>query len=67
LRNQHLSLSYWNNAEATRVSIDAARWMHTGDLEVMDEEGYVNMVYRHDNASAEQKITDSAEIVRIRL
>jgi len=52
LRNQHLSLSYWNNAEATRGSIDAARWMHTGDLEVMDEEGYVNMVYGHDKASA---------------
>jgi fatty-acyl-CoA synthase len=37
---------YWNNEEATRVAIDSARWMHTGDLATMDEEGYVNIVGR---------------------
>jgi fatty-acyl-CoA synthase len=37
---------YWNNEEATRLAIDAARWMHTGDLATMDEEGYVNIVGR---------------------
>jgi len=39
-------LCYWNNAGATRAAIDTARWMHTGDLAVMDEEGYVNIVGR---------------------
>jgi fatty-acyl-CoA synthase len=37
---------YWNNEEATRQAIDAARWMHTGDLATMDEQGYVNIVGR---------------------
>jgi fatty-acyl-CoA synthase len=39
-------LGYWNNVEATREAIDAARWMHTGDLAVMDDEGYVRIVGR---------------------
>jgi fatty-acyl-CoA synthase len=39
-------LGYWNDEARTRESIDAARWMHTGDLAVMDEEGYVNIVGR---------------------
>jgi fatty-acyl-CoA synthase len=37
---------YWNNDEATRLAIDAARWMHTGDLATMDGEGYLNIVGR---------------------
>ncbi|HBH40970.1 MAG TPA: AMP-binding protein, partial [Rhizobiales bacterium] len=37
---------YWNNDEATRLAVDAARWMHTGDLATMDDEGYVNIVGR---------------------
>jgi fatty-acyl-CoA synthase len=37
---------YWNNEEATRLAVDTARWMHTGDLATMDEEGYVNIVGR---------------------
>ena len=37
---------YRNNDEATRQAIDAARWMHTGDLATMDAEGYVNIVGR---------------------
>ena len=39
-------LGYWNNPDATRSAIDAARWMHTGDLAVMREDGYVNIVGR---------------------
>jgi fatty-acyl-CoA synthase len=45
-RGYSVMLGYWNNEAATRTSIDAARWMHTGDLAVMDAEGYVNIVGR---------------------
>ena len=39
-------LGYWNNDAATHEAIDAARWMHTGDLAVMDDDGYLNIVGR---------------------
>lgn len=45
-RGYSVMLGYWDNEEATRKAIDAAGWMHTGDLAVMDEEGYVNIVGR---------------------
>lgn len=37
---------YWDDPERTREAIDEAGWMHTGDLAVMDDEGYVNIVGR---------------------
>ncbi|MGI4814550.1 MAG: AMP-binding protein [Janthinobacterium lividum] len=37
---------YWGEADKTREAIDTEQWMHTGDLAVMDEEGYVNIVGR---------------------
>jgi fatty-acyl-CoA synthase len=37
---------YYNNPSATHSTIDADRWNHTGDLAVMDEEGYVKIVGR---------------------
>ncbi len=45
-RGYLVMLGYWNNPEATRQAIDAARWMHTGDLATMDADGYVNIVGR---------------------
>ena len=45
-RGYHVMLGYWNNPQATAEAIDAARWMHTGDLATMDDEGYVNIVGR---------------------
>jgi fatty-acyl-CoA synthase len=45
-RGYCVMLGYWENEEATREAIDTARWMHTGDLAVMDDEGYVNIVGR---------------------
>jgi fatty-acyl-CoA synthase len=37
---------YWDDAAKTSESIDADRWMHTGDLATMDAAGYVNIVGR---------------------
>ena len=45
-RGYSVMLGYWNNPEATADAIDQARWMHTGDLATMDEEGYINIVGR---------------------
>jgi fatty-acyl-CoA synthase len=45
-RGYSVMLGYWNNEDATRRAIDSARWMHTGDLATMDEDGYVNIVGR---------------------
>ncbi len=45
-RGYSVMLGYWGNEEATASAIDKARWMHTGDLAVMDEDLYVNIVGR---------------------
>jgi len=45
-RGYPVMLGYWRDEQATHEAIDNARWMHTGDLAVMDDEGYVNIVGR---------------------
>jgi fatty-acyl-CoA synthase len=45
-RGYSVMLGYWNDPERTAEAIDRARWMHTGDLAVMDADGYVNIVGR---------------------
>ncbi|KAA2262949.1 AMP-binding protein [Solihabitans fulvus] len=45
-RGYSVMLGYWAQPEATAEAIDAARWMHTGDLAVMDDDGYVNITGR---------------------
>jgi len=45
-RGYSVMLGYWDEADRTAEAIDSAGWMHTGDLAVMDDEGYVNIVGR---------------------
>ncbi|GAA2606123.1 AMP-binding protein [Paractinoplanes durhamensis] len=45
-RGYSVMLGYWEQPDATAEAIDAARWMHTGDLATMDADGYVNIVGR---------------------
>jgi fatty-acyl-CoA synthase len=45
-RGYSVMLGYWDDEEQTRAAIDAARWMHTGDLAVMDDAGYLNIAGR---------------------
>src|SRR5262252_7052624 len=45
-RGYSVMLGYWNEPAKTAEAIDTARWMHTGDLAVMDEAGYLNIVGR---------------------
>ncbi|WP_406638908.1 AMP-binding protein [Amycolatopsis sp. WGS_07] len=45
-RGYSVMLGYWEEPEKTAEAIDAARWMHTGDLAIMDDEGYINITGR---------------------
>jgi fatty-acyl-CoA synthase len=45
-RGYSVMLGYWEEPEKTAESIDAAGWMHTGDLATMDDAGYLNIVGR---------------------
>ncbi|MEU8344589.1 AMP-binding protein [Spirillospora sp. NPDC048832] len=45
-RGYSVMLGYWEEPDKTAEAIDAARWMHTGDLAVMDDDGYVNITGR---------------------
>ena len=45
-RGYSVMLGYWRDEEMTREAIDADGWMHTGDLAVMGEDGYCNVVGR---------------------
>ncbi|MCA1940575.1 MAG: AMP-binding protein [Caenispirillum bisanense] len=45
-RGYSVMLGYWGDEEKTAEAIDAAGWMHTGDLAVIDDEGYCNIVGR---------------------
>ena len=45
-RGYSVMLGYWDQPEKTNEVIDPARWMHTGDLGVMDDEGYLNITGR---------------------
>lgn len=45
-RGYSVMLGYWHNPQATAEVIDQGGWLHTGDLAVMDDEGYVNIVGR---------------------
>jgi fatty-acyl-CoA synthase len=45
-RGYSVMLGYWRQPDKTSEVIDAARWMHTGDLAVMDDEGYLSITGR---------------------
>jgi len=45
-RGTSVMLGYWEQPDKTAEAIDAARWMHTGDLATMDDGGYLSIVGR---------------------
>jgi fatty-acyl-CoA synthase len=45
-RGYSVMLGYWGEPERTAEAIDAARYLHTGDLAIMDDEGYVKITGR---------------------
>ena len=42
-RGYSVMLGYWNDSDATAQAIDAAGWMHSGDLAIMNDDGYVSI------------------------
>lgn len=42
-RGYSVMLKYWDNPEATNQVLDSGRWMHTGDLAMIDEDGYIHI------------------------
>ncbi|WP_454996185.1 AMP-binding protein [Capnocytophaga leadbetteri] len=42
-RGYSVMLKYWNSPQATAQVIDEQRWMHSGDLAMMDEDGYIHI------------------------
>ncbi|SFN12905.1 fatty-acyl-CoA synthase [Chryseobacterium oleae] len=42
-RGYSVMLKYWNDPENTKKVLDDARWMHTGDMAVMDDNGYITI------------------------
>lgn len=45
-RGYSVMLGYWNDEQKTEDTIDSARWLHSGDIGVMDEDGYVRVIGR---------------------
>jgi fatty-acyl-CoA synthase len=45
-RGHHIMRGYYNNPEATRAAIDESGWLHSGDMALMDEQGYVQITGR---------------------
>ena len=45
-KGPHVMIGYWNDTDRTAEAIDAEGWMHSGDLAVMDDDGYVKIVGR---------------------
>ncbi len=45
-RGYSVMRGYWNDGDKTAEAIDSGRWMHTGDLATLDEDGYCNIVGR---------------------
>lgn len=45
-RGYSVMRGYWGDSEKTSEAIDDAGWMHTGDLAVIDDNGYCNIVGR---------------------
>jgi fatty-acyl-CoA synthase len=46
MRGYMVMRGYWNDPEATRAAIDQAGWMHTGDLGILRDDGYAQIVGR---------------------
>ncbi|MCB1030934.1 MAG: AMP-binding protein [Acidimicrobiales bacterium] len=46
VKGPNVFCGYWNDAEATRAAIDEDGWLHTGDIALVDDEGFIYLVDR---------------------
>ena len=54
-------LGYWDNPEDTKAIIDETRWLHSGDIAVMDENGYVSKYLHLEKDSQLVKVGDKVK------
>jgi fatty-acyl-CoA synthase len=47
IRGYSVMRGYWEDPDATTQAIDAAGWMHSGDIAAIDQEGFCNVMRRH--------------------
>ena len=45
-RGYSVMSGYWNNPKASEEALDTEGWMHSGDLAMMDEDGFIKIVGR---------------------
>jgi long-chain acyl-CoA synthetase len=63
MKGPNVMPGYWNNPEATAEVIDAEGWIHSGDLGIMDEDGYVKVIGRiNDQISVDGMKCQPAEV-----
>lgn len=66
MRGPNVMPGYWNNPEATQQTIDPEGWIHSGDLGIMDEDGYIKVIGRiNDQISVDGMKCQPAEVERI--
>ncbi len=49
VKGENLMLGYYKNEEATKQTIDTDGWLHTGDIGLIDEDGFIFLKGRHKN------------------
>jgi len=66
MKGPNVMPGYWNNPDATAQVIDFEGWIHSGDLGIMDEDGYIKVIGRiNDQISVDGMKCQPAEVEQV--